>query len=154
MTKVRIRVHFTKAGDLRWISHRDLARLWERLLRRANLKLAFSEGFHPKPKISFPSALALGIVALDEIVEMDLVGEVDLEQARAQIEQQMPEGMQLLSLAELTSGSGKGANDRRNLRSATGRQRCVNGSRNSRPTAGWWSDRSGTRRQNAGRSVR
>ena len=107
MTKTRVRIHFTKTGDLRWISHRDLARTWERLLRRAGLKLAFSEGFHPKPKISFPSALALGIVALEEIVEMDLVGSVDVNQARESIQQQMPDGMQLLSFTELPPGAGK-----------------------------------------------
>lgn len=107
MTKTRVRIHFTKTGDLRWISHRDLARTWERLLRRAGLKLAFSEGFHPKPKISFPSALALGIVALEEIVEMDLVGSVDVNQARESILQQMPDGMQLLSFTELPPGAGK-----------------------------------------------
>lgn len=107
MSKTRVRIHFTKTGDLRWISHRDLARTWERLLRRAGLKLAFSEGFHPKPKISFPSALALGIVALEEIVEMDLVGSVDISQARESIQQQMPDGMQLLSFVELPPGAGK-----------------------------------------------
>ncbi len=107
MSKTRVRIHFTKTGDLRWISHRDLARTWERLLRRAGLKLAFSEGFHPKPKISFPSALALGIVALEEIVEMDLVGSVDPDQARASIQQQLPDGMQLLSFVELPPGAGK-----------------------------------------------
>ncbi len=101
MDKTRIRIHFTKTGDLRWISHRDLARTWERLLRRAGLQLAFSEGFHPKPKISFPSALALGIVALDEIVEMDLLGSVDMDAARASIEQHMPDGMALLSVVVL-----------------------------------------------------
>lgn len=104
MSKLRVRIHFTKTDDLRWISHRDLARVWERLLRRAGLRLAFSEGFHPKPKISFPSALALGIVALDEVVELDLVGPVDLDQARTAIVREMPAGMQLLELQELAPG--------------------------------------------------
>jgi radical SAM-linked protein len=107
MSKVRVRVHFTKTDDLRWISHRDLARLWERLLRRAGLELAFSEGFHPKPKISFPSALALGIVALDEIVELDLVGPVDLEDARQRIVENLPSGMQMLSVSQLPPGASK-----------------------------------------------
>lgn len=105
MTKTRIRIHFTKTDDLRWISHRDLARAWERLLRRAGLQLAFSEGFHPKPKISFPSALALGIVALEEIVEMDLVGPVDLADARERILRNLPEGMQLLRMTDLPPGA-------------------------------------------------
>lgn len=96
----RIRIHFTKRGDLRWISHRDLARVWERLLRRAGLELSFSQGFHPKPKISFPSALTLGIEALDEVVELDLVGAFDIVAVGQRIAQQMPAGMELLSIDE------------------------------------------------------
>ena len=56
----RYRIRFGKTGLLRWIGHHDLQRLWERLLRRADLRLSMSQGFHPKPRINFPSALALG----------------------------------------------------------------------------------------------
>jgi radical SAM-linked protein len=107
MSKTRLRIRFTKTGDLRWISHRDLARVWERLLRRAGLQLAFSEGFHPKPKISFPTALALGIEALDEVVELEIVGEFDLAEIQAGIVKQLPEGMELLELLPLKTGIGK-----------------------------------------------
>lgn len=107
LTKTRLRIRFTKTGDLRWIGHRDLARLWERLLRRANLQLAFSEGFHPKPRISFPSALALGIESLDEIVELEVVGEVELEAIEQDIRAEMPSGMELLSLESPAYGLGK-----------------------------------------------
>lgn len=107
MEKTRLRIRFTKAGDLRWISHRDLARVWERLLRRANLQLAFSQGFHPKPRISFPSALALGIEALDEIVELEIVGEFELEKIEEDIRREMPAGMVLLELASPTYSLGK-----------------------------------------------
>lgn len=80
-TRVRYRIRFTKKGLLRWISHRDLIRLWERVMRRAGLPLSMTEGFTPKPRIAFPSALALGIVGLDEIVDVQLserVSEADL----------------------------------------------------------------------------
>jgi radical SAM-linked protein len=70
--RIRYRIRFAKTGLLRWISHRDLARLWERLLRRAGLKLSMTEGFHPKPRVSFPSALALGVESQDEVVEIEL----------------------------------------------------------------------------------
>lgn len=105
--KTRLRIRFTKSGDLRWISHRDLARVWERLLRRAGLQLAFSQGFHPKPRISFPSALALGIEALDEVVELEVLGEVNLASIGDVLRREMPPGMELLELQELTSGLGK-----------------------------------------------
>lgn len=107
MSRTRLRIRFTKAGDLRWISHRDLARVWERLLRRAGLRLAFSEGFHPKPRISFPTALALGIEALDEVVELEIVGEFDLATIEASVLQQLPEGMKLLEIRPLEAGLGK-----------------------------------------------
>lgn len=97
-SRTRIRIRFTKQEELRWISHRDLARLWERLLRRAEVLLAFSQGFHPKPKISFPSALALGVEALDEVVEMEVLGAVSLAELQTRLEEQLPPGMKLLSL--------------------------------------------------------
>jgi radical SAM-linked protein len=68
----RVRIRFSKQGDLRLIGHRDLARLMERLFRRAGLRLGMSEGFHPKPRMSFPSALAVGIEGLDEVMELEL----------------------------------------------------------------------------------
>ncbi len=103
----RLRIRFTKCGDVRWISHRDLARVWERLLRRAGLQLAFSQGFHPKPRISFPSALALGIEALDEVVELEVLGLVELESIEAVLRREMPAGMELLELQALKTSLGK-----------------------------------------------
>lgn len=105
--RTRLRIRFTKTGDLKWISHRDLARVWERLLRRANLQLAFSEGFHPKPKISFPSALALGVEALDEIVELEIVGEMDVAKIRKDIEDQVPDGMEIIEFSSPQYALGK-----------------------------------------------
>ncbi len=107
ITKTRLRIRFTKCGDLRWISHRDLARVWERLLRRAGLQLAFSQGFHPKPKISFPSALALGIEALDEVVELEVLGVVELLSIGDVLRREMPAGMELLELRALETALGK-----------------------------------------------
>ena len=67
MVRQRVRICFSKQDDLRWLSHRDLMRTWERLLRRAEVPLGMSEGFHPKPRMNFPSALAVGIAGLDEV---------------------------------------------------------------------------------------
>lgn len=107
LSPTRLRVRFTKCGDLRWISHRDLARVWERLLRRAGWQLAFSQGFHPKPKISFLSALAVGIEALDEVVEMEIVGPVELPLMEQGLRAQLPPGMELLELRVLDRRAGK-----------------------------------------------
>lgn len=72
MTRTRVRLRFRKEGDLRLISHRDLARTFERWFRRAALPLRMSQGFHPHPRLTFPLALPVGIVGLDEVMEVEL----------------------------------------------------------------------------------
>ncbi len=91
----RVRIRFTKLDDLRWISHRDLIRLWERLFRRAGVALSMTEGFHPKPRMNFPSALAVGIAGLDEVLEVDFAEEYTADSLRANIAGQLPPGMTL-----------------------------------------------------------
>jgi radical SAM-linked protein len=95
MIRQRVRIRFTKLDDLRWISHRDLMRLWERMLRRAGVSASMTEGFHPKPRMNFPSALAVGIAGLDELVEIDLAEQHTPETLRSAIEPQLPPGMTL-----------------------------------------------------------
>jgi radical SAM-linked protein len=91
----RVRIRFTKQDDLRWISHRDLMRVWERLFRRAGVNLSMTEGFHPKPRINFPSALAVGVAGLDELIEIDLAEVHTAESLRTAVEPQLPPGMVL-----------------------------------------------------------
>ena len=73
MTKVRIR--FVKLGKIRWTSHRDVARMWERAFRRVQLPLAYSEGFSPRPKVSFGLALPTGHESVAEYLDVELVAE-------------------------------------------------------------------------------
>ena len=107
--KVRIRyqIRFAKTGLLRWISHRDLARLWERLLRRARLVLSMTEGFHPKPRIGFPSALALGVESIDEVVEIDLAEALSPEVLLQKLESDQQPGLDIKSVTQLPDGFGK-----------------------------------------------
>jgi len=67
-----LRIRFSKQGDLRLISHRDLMRALERLFRRSGITVSMSEGFHPKPRMRVPAALALGAAGLDELLEVDV----------------------------------------------------------------------------------
>ncbi len=69
---MRIRIRFSKSGDLRFIGHRDLMEAFHRILRRAEIKPAYSQGFHPKPKVSFPVPLPLNVVGENEILEIEL----------------------------------------------------------------------------------
>ena len=63
----RVRLRFAKRGDLRLVSHHDVVRAFERMLRRAELPVAHSQGFNPRPKVVFPLSLALGIEGRREI---------------------------------------------------------------------------------------
>jgi radical SAM-linked protein len=73
---VRLRVRYSKLGKVRFTSSRDVARIWERAMRRAGLPVALSEGFTPRPKISFGLALPTGAESIAEYVDIDLRPEV------------------------------------------------------------------------------
>ena len=73
MTRVRIR--FVKLGKIRWTSHRDVARMWERAFRRVQLPLAYSAGFSPRPKVSFGLALPTGHESVAEYLDVELAEE-------------------------------------------------------------------------------
>jgi len=101
MVVQRLRIRFCKQGDLRWISHRDLVRAFERLFRRCGLELALSEGFHPHAQLLFPSALALGIEGTDEVMEVALAQPVDPAAVRDQLRHQAPAGLEIRDICLL-----------------------------------------------------
>ena len=92
------RIHFTKEGKLRFLSHHDLMRTFERALRRTELPLRFTEGFNPHPHISFPTALGIGIESFDEIAEVELTSWIAPKQIEIRINMQMPEGIKIKSV--------------------------------------------------------
>lgn len=92
------RVRFTKTGRMRFLSHHDLLRLFERALRRTGLPLRMTEGYNPHPILSFPTALGLGIESLDEVMEFELSSWVAPRAIQAQLAAQLPEGMGVTSV--------------------------------------------------------
>lgn len=72
--RIRVRIRFSKLGKIRWTSHRDVARMWERAFRRERLPLAYSGGFSPRPKVSFGLALPTGYESVAEYIDVELVG--------------------------------------------------------------------------------
>jgi len=68
---MRVRLRFTKLGKIRWTSHRDVARMWERALRRTSLPVARTAGFNPRPKVSFGLALPTGHESVAEFLDVD-----------------------------------------------------------------------------------
>jgi Uncharacterized protein conserved in bacteria (DUF2344) len=68
----RVRIRFVKLGKIRWTSHRDVARMWERAFRRVQLPVAYSAGFSPRPKVSFGLALPTGHESVAEYLDVEL----------------------------------------------------------------------------------
>jgi radical SAM-linked protein len=66
----RLRVKFSRGEEIKYVSHLDMMRLWEKVLRRSMLPLAYSEGFTPHPRISFASPLALGVTSEAELMDV------------------------------------------------------------------------------------
>jgi len=99
----RIRIQFTKEGALRYISHLDLHSLWERSTRRASLPLAYSQGFHPQPKIQLAAALALGFTSNAELVDIWLQdnGEWQLDELQTRLQTALPSGIQITGVDEV-----------------------------------------------------
>ena len=104
---MRIRVKFTKTGKIRWTSHRDVARMWERAFRRTNLPLAYSVGFSPRPKVSFGLALSTGHESLAEYLDLELDPDkadamgLDLEGLPAALTAALPDGLHVLEIARI-----------------------------------------------------
>lgn len=90
----RLRVRFTKLGKIRFLGHRDLARVWERTLRRAGLHVAYSEGFSPRPRLAFGLALSTSYESLGEYLDIDLVElPDDLAALPGRLSALLPEGI-------------------------------------------------------------
>ncbi|MCZ7534552.1 MAG: TIGR03936 family radical SAM-associated protein [Acidimicrobiia bacterium] len=96
-----VRLRFSKRGKVRWISHRDLARAFERALRVERLPLAFSEGFSPHPKVSFGLALPVGAESEAEYLDMELLREVDLATLPGRLTPALPDGVDVVAAVPL-----------------------------------------------------
>ena len=82
-------------------------RCFERIFRRAALPLGRSEGFHPKPRMTFPIPLAVGIAGADEVMEFELSETMTAEEIQSRLAPQLPRGLTLQSVEVLASGAGK-----------------------------------------------
>jgi radical SAM-linked protein len=98
---MRIRVTFAKTDHMRYTSHLDVHRTWERTLRRARLPLAYSQGFNPRPKINLAVALPLGFTSDCELVEFWLDGAPPLSAVEAQLREAAPPGIEILHVEEI-----------------------------------------------------
>ena len=97
----KLRLALNKGEELRFLSHLDYAQAVERMIRRAGIKMAYSEGFNPHMKISFSSALALGVTAAAEYIDMDVLEEDSLESIMERLNRVAPPGLEVLGGKEM-----------------------------------------------------
>lgn len=96
----RIRLRYTKRGRLRFTSHRDFQRAFERALRRAEVPMAYSAGFTPHPKVSYANAAPTGTGSEAEYLEIALTASRDPERLRGLLDESMPAGLDIVEAVE------------------------------------------------------
>ena len=98
---MRIRVTYKKDGALLFTSTLDVQTIWERSVRRAGLKLQYSQGFHPQPRIQIANPLPLGIIGERELIDIWLVDEEKPAEIVRRINKGLPEGMQVTNIEQV-----------------------------------------------------
>ena len=100
----KLRVKHAKRGPLRFTSHRDFQRAFERALRRAGVPMAYSAGFSPHPKISYANAAPTGVASEAEYVEIGVVEKCDPDKVREVLDRVLPPGLDVIDVVEATTG--------------------------------------------------
>ena len=100
-TVQRLQIRFGAEGPLRYISHLDLMRAWERACKRAGLPLNHSQGFSPRPKIALAAPLPVGVSSECELLDARLDARVGPQEAMEALRPQLPEGCSISEIAEL-----------------------------------------------------
>ena len=93
----RVRFTYEKGEAIKFISHQDETRLWERTLRRADLPLLYKQGFNPQPHIQFAAPLGLGMTGARELLDVVFSPPLPLDELTARIRENLPPGVQLLA---------------------------------------------------------
>jgi radical SAM-linked protein len=102
----RLRIRYAKRGRLRFTSHRDVARMLERALRRAEIPMAFSAGFSPHPKMSYAGAAPTGVASEAEYLEIALAERREPAQVRDALDAALPDGIDIVEVVEAIAGDG------------------------------------------------
>jgi len=101
----KVRLRFSKLGKIRFTSHRDVARIWERALRRASLPIAYTEGFSPRPKLHFGLALSTGHESMAEYLDVDLKEAIEAHTLPVLLNPELPTGIEITNAAPLEPGT-------------------------------------------------
>jgi radical SAM-linked protein len=101
----RLRIRYAKRGRLRFASHRDFSRAFERALVRAGVPMAYSSGFNPHPRISYAGAAPTGAASEAEFLEIGLARETAPEAVRSALDTALPPGLDVLEVVPSAGGS-------------------------------------------------
>jgi radical SAM-linked protein len=104
-TAQRLRVHYAKRGRLRFTSHRDFQRVFERAVRRAGIPIAYSAGFSPHPKISYVGAASTGAASEAEYLEIGVIRRCQPDDVRAALDDALPPGFDVIDVVEASGDS-------------------------------------------------
>jgi radical SAM-linked protein len=98
----RLRLRFRKSSDRRFLSHHDLLRCFERLLRRSKLPFHCTQGFHPHPRLVFALSLPLGVIGCEEVAELELDKVLPVEEVLERLRKDTPPGIEILSISRVS----------------------------------------------------
>jgi len=96
----RLRLRFAKGAAIKYISHLDLARAWERTFRRAGLPLLYSQGFNPRPRFQIAAGLPVGVASRAELLDVWLMQQWEPEEVLARLRAVSPPGLEVLEVVE------------------------------------------------------
>lgn len=100
----RLRLTFSRGEELKYISHLDLMRLWQRALRRADIPLVYSQGFSPHPRLSLAAPLAVGVISSGELMDIFLERRVSPHFFIKAMREQLPKGIDISEVVEVGLG--------------------------------------------------
>lgn len=102
--RVRVRIRYGKGEAIKYLSHLDLARTWERAFRRARLPLAYSQGFNPRPRYQLAAALPVGVTGRQELLDMWLVEALEPDEVLRRLRPALPPGLEAAWAGEVELG--------------------------------------------------
>lgn len=103
---MKIRIKFSKQGAMKFIGHLDIMRYFQKAMRRADIPIAYSGGYSPHQIMSFASPLGVGLTSNGEYLDIELTASISSEEAIQRLNEQMADGMQVLSFKEIPDNAG------------------------------------------------
>ncbi|MGI5997407.1 MAG: TIGR03936 family radical SAM-associated protein [Lutispora sp.] len=98
---INMRLKFIKGSEIKYISHLDLMRTFQRALRRAHIPMHYSKGFNPHPSMSFASALGIGVTSIGEYLDIVIEEEVSEKELMERLNESLPKGLEIVDVVVL-----------------------------------------------------